>query len=402
MLPLQARRARWLLCPANLAPLAHPRTAVVIHDAAPLRDPSWYSRRLRPRPAGAAAPRSPRRAKLVITVSEFSRAELRELLGVDAHVVPGGVDERFTPRRGPRAGAARAHALDRPYVLTVASRTTRKNLGVLTPVADALAADGIEIVAAGGDRPQFRAPARRRPSAPLGHVDDDLLPGLYAGARAFVLPSLYEGFGLTCLEAMACGTPVVAADRAALPETCGDAALLVDPTDPQADHRRDPRRGDRRRATSCDGGLRAPRRSRGSAPRARSTRCCHAAEKTRDAVVVDALARPPGGHQDVEVAEDLRQRQVGLGHRDVAAPQRQRDLVRGVRPRVEQRLDLLAAAILARRGAGRSARGGRGSPRRGRRARSTPPSRAWPAATRGRSSASWAGRPGRRRPSAAR
>jgi glycosyltransferase involved in cell wall biosynthesis len=170
-------------------------------------------------------------AKLVITVSEFARAELRELLGVDARVVPGGVDERFTPDADPEP-VKRKYALDRPYVLTVASRTTRKNLGVLTPVADALAADGIEIVAAGGDRPQFRAP-HGAAVRPLGHVDDDLLPGLYAGAAAFVLPSLYEGFGLTCLEAMASGTPVVAADRAALPETCGDAALLVDPTDAQ-------------------------------------------------------------------------------------------------------------------------------------------------------------------------
>jgi glycosyltransferase involved in cell wall biosynthesis len=89
----------------------------------------------------------------------------------------------------------------------------------------------VELVAAGGSRPQFRdatADGVRR----LGRVDDALLPGLYAGAAAFVLPSVHEGFGLTALEAMASGVPVVAARRGALPETCGDAALLVDPDDP--------------------------------------------------------------------------------------------------------------------------------------------------------------------------
>jgi glycosyltransferase involved in cell wall biosynthesis len=231
VLPVQARRARWLLCPANLAPLAHPRIAVVLHDAAPLRNPDWYSAAYA-HWQGALLPRIARRAALVITVSEFSRTELRQLLGVDAHVVPGGVDERFTPDADPEA-ACRALNITRPYVLTVASRTTRKNLDVLEPVARELATDGIDVVAAGGDRPQFR-PSPDGAVRALGHVDDALLPGLYAGAAAFVLPSLYEGFGLTCLEAMACGTPVVAADATALPETCGEAALLVDATDPQA------------------------------------------------------------------------------------------------------------------------------------------------------------------------
>jgi glycosyltransferase involved in cell wall biosynthesis len=118
----------------------------------------------------------------------------------------------------------------RPYVLTVATRIARKNLGALDRTAKALAEHGIDLVAAGSGRGYMRAGADD-PVRALGYVPEEHLPGLYAGARAFVLPSLYEGFGLTCLEAMACGTPVVASNRGALPDTCGDAALLVDPDD---------------------------------------------------------------------------------------------------------------------------------------------------------------------------
>jgi glycosyltransferase involved in cell wall biosynthesis len=225
-LPVGARRFDWLLCPANLAPLAARNTAVVIHDAAALREPSWYSD-LYVRWQRFVLPRIARRARLVITVSEFSRGELRALLGVDAAVVPGGVDERFSTDAEP---ARRA----RPYVLTVASRTARKNLGALEECARRLRAEGVDLVAAGGDRPQFRDDAGSSAIHWLGHVPDDELPGLYAGAACFVLPSLYEGFGLPCIEAMACGTPVVASDAGALPDTCGGAALLVDPRDPPA------------------------------------------------------------------------------------------------------------------------------------------------------------------------
>jgi glycosyltransferase involved in cell wall biosynthesis len=246
-LPLRARRAgaRLIFNPANTAPVAWPANVVVIHDVAVLRDPSWYSRAYVSWQR-VLLPLLARRALHVVTVSQFSAGEIGELLEVGSErmsVVAGGVDERFSPRADPRA-AARELGLSRPYVLSVASATARKNLGALGPAAARLDRAGVDLVVAGGSRPQFRdgEPEAGRGAGDgirrlgdgirrLGAVPERLLPGLYVGARAFVLPSLHEGFGLTCLEAMACGTAVVASTRGALPETCGDAAVLVDPDD---------------------------------------------------------------------------------------------------------------------------------------------------------------------------
>ncbi|HEV7177359.1 MAG TPA: glycosyltransferase family 1 protein [Solirubrobacteraceae bacterium] len=230
VLPALAARAAALYSPANLAPVRYRRNVIVIHDVAALRHPEAYSRpyveyqrRLLPRLA--------RDASAVITVSEFSRAEVIEALGAAPErvtVVPEGVDERFFAEPDPRPAAER-HGLTGPYALAVGTMSARKNLQALDQAARSLRERGIELVLAGSDRGYLRgsqAGLRR-----LGYVDEDHLPGLYAGAVALAMPSGYEGFGLPCLEAMAAGTPVVAARAGALPETCGDAALLVEPSD---------------------------------------------------------------------------------------------------------------------------------------------------------------------------
>jgi glycosyltransferase involved in cell wall biosynthesis len=237
VLPAEAarRRASLIFSPANLAPVVWPRNVLMLHDAAVLREPTAYSRTYSTwhRHFGVLCAQ---RALRVVTVSEFSRRELVELAGLDPAklvVIRGGVDERFRPSAD-HERVARKLGLAGPYVLTVATDDRRKNLSVLSRAAARLEALGVELVWAGDRRPYIaQAPSIDGVRA-LGYVDEADLPGLYRGARAFVLPSRYEGLGLPCLEAMACGTPVVAANRAALPETCGTAALLVDPDDADA------------------------------------------------------------------------------------------------------------------------------------------------------------------------
>jgi glycosyltransferase involved in cell wall biosynthesis len=169
----------------------------------------------------------------VIVPSRFVAEELHGLLGLDVEklrvVAPGASvgEARETPvERVPQLG-------ERPYVLAVGTDSARKNFALLDAIAPTLAREGVDVVIAGSRRrylPQTDTPRVRR----LGSVSEPQLRSLYAGAAALAMPSLYEGFGLPCIEAMAAGTPVVASDRSALPETCGDAATLVDPDDRHA------------------------------------------------------------------------------------------------------------------------------------------------------------------------
>jgi len=249
VLPLEAAGCALVYSPANLAPVLSSRNAVVIHDAAALRHPGAYSRPY-VEYQRRVLPWLARHARLLITVSEFSRGELVEVLGAAPEritVIAPGVDERFAPEVDPTA-ARRRYALARPYVLALGTPSARKNLAALGLAARALGGRGIDLVVAGSDRTYLRNPADglRR----LGYIAEEDLPGLYAGALALVMPSLYEGFGLPCLEAMAAGTPVVISPHGALPETCGGAALIADPG-------RAEEFADATLAASCDDGVRA-------------------------------------------------------------------------------------------------------------------------------------------------
>ena len=187
-------------------------------------------------------------ASHVIVPSESSRRQVldRSTMAPDrVHTVPYGVDSAvFRPdARGGRALVARhAAASERPYVLFVGSLHPRKNLAVLRDAMGALAAAGrphvlaVVVAEPGGSLPSIgrEAAAADLPGAPgrvvvVPSLADAELAALMAGADAFCMPSLGEGFGLPALEAMACGTVVVVSDRDSLPEVVGDAGLVVAP-----------------------------------------------------------------------------------------------------------------------------------------------------------------------------
>ena len=191
-------------------------TVVTVHDLAILRAPAAFPRwhRLYGR---AGLERVLRAADVIVAVSEFTRREVTALVDVPAErvrVVPNGVDASFTPD-GPRA--------DGDYVLAVATLEPRKNLG---RAVDAAREAGVELRVVGA-----RGWGGVDVHGWVGEVPDAELAALYRGARSVLYPSLYEGFGLPVLEAMACGTPVVTSRATAMEEVAGTAAVLVDPLD---------------------------------------------------------------------------------------------------------------------------------------------------------------------------
>jgi alpha-1,3-rhamnosyl/mannosyltransferase len=233
--PLWALRRRpdvyW--APEGILPrrIATP-TVATVHDVAPLLFPGSKPPAAE-RAFHAEIPRSLRAATRVACVSRATARDVERLWEVEPsrlRVVGNGVDERFTPgdRAAARARVRVAYGLDGPFVLHVGSLEPRKGLDVLIEAA-AQADWRLALAGSDGyDAERIRAAAAAVGAALLGAVDDAALVDLYRAAEVVAAPALYEGFGIVPLEAMACGTPVVAAAPAgALEEIAGDAAVLV-------------------------------------------------------------------------------------------------------------------------------------------------------------------------------
>jgi glycosyltransferase involved in cell wall biosynthesis len=229
-----------------LPPLRHGRAILTVHDLSFRRRPECADAALAAY-LNRAVPPSIQRADLVLADSLSTKADLVELLGVPAakiEVLYPGVGEDYQPVRNEATLAAVQQKYNLPdnFVLFVGTIEPRKNLVTLLQAWPKLQiADcrlQIALVIAGGKgwlyEETFATVERLGLSGEivfLDYVPEADLPALYSLARLFVFPSLYEGFGLPPLEAMACGTPVVCAHTSSLPEVAGDAALLVDPLD---------------------------------------------------------------------------------------------------------------------------------------------------------------------------
>jgi glycosyltransferase involved in cell wall biosynthesis len=242
-LPLALARDRRQVfhSPTGTLPVWAPcRQVVTIHDLFAAVEPRWFT----PRVAWqlrTTQRRAARTARRVIAVSDCTRRDLVERFGVPASrisVVHNGVDHaRFRPVKVDAEVVARRFGVQYPFILYVGSlmpwrnaprllrAASRLGLGLLFVGRDIWGTDPTQRIATenGWDWARF-----------AGYVPDADLPELYAAARVFAYPSLYEGFGIPPLEAMACGTPVVASNAGALPEVLGKAALLVNPLDEAA------------------------------------------------------------------------------------------------------------------------------------------------------------------------
>ncbi len=180
----------------------------------------------------------------IITISDFVRDEIIDILQVPADqvtAIPLAASSNFFRRSSTEIdGYLQRRQIPKKYVLFVGTHEPRKNLVGLAKAMTQVSSD-IVLVCAGWSgwlNKEFKEAITKMRLKDrimlLGHVSDEELARLYGGARALVYPSLYEGFGLPILEAMACGCPVICSDRSSMPEVAGNAAIQISPNDPVA------------------------------------------------------------------------------------------------------------------------------------------------------------------------
>ncbi len=230
---------------ANTIPLvlAGMPAVVTLHDLAIYRHPDFFPQR-QTLSTRVLVPRSLRRAAAIICPSQHTADDAAALFDIARErlkVIPHGFNGAFgRPVPPPALAAVRTrYRVPERYVLFNGTLQPRKNLETaLFAVAEARRRDPVALVVVGArgwrDQPaldRIQSLGLQDAVHLLGYVPVQDLPALYTQAQAFLFPSLYEGFGLPVLEAMACGTPVIASNRTSIPEVAGPAALLVDPAD---------------------------------------------------------------------------------------------------------------------------------------------------------------------------
>ncbi len=232
-----------------LPPLTLTKSLVTIHDCIHLMFPQYLPNRLAYVYARASMWAAAHRASRVLTVSESSKRDILHFFDIAPEkitVIYNGIDERFNqpPEEADVARVRTRYQLDRPFILYAGNVKPHKNLertiNAFHRVRKA-GFDDLRLVIIGDEiskHPALRRAVHRymlhKHVRFLGFVPDDTLAVLYRLAAVFVFPSLYEGFGLPPLEAMASGTPVVTSNVSSLPEVVGDAAVMVDPYSSQA------------------------------------------------------------------------------------------------------------------------------------------------------------------------
>jgi len=221
-----------LLCLGNTAPLFYKKKVVTIHDLGFLRYPHWYSKKFYYF-YKFLIPRIAKNPLKIITVSEFSKKEILDIIGLNdstIEVVYSGIAARFL-----NLDEKKSKNNNDNYILAVSSLSPNKNFSRVVEAFTKLHLNDTKLVIAGIANRNFANDSlynlvdNQQNVILTGYVDDDELLNLYSHAKLFIYPSLYEGFGLPPLEAMACGCPCVVSKAASLPEVCGDAALYCDP-----------------------------------------------------------------------------------------------------------------------------------------------------------------------------